>query len=88
MIFGFITASLIRFGRQRFQQKVGQCLDQSLRVFAHWRMRNLTLQLKDELRAIVISASSHRPSPSSLKGGIVRLACDSCRAPSGRSSTH
>ncbi|WP_202311627.1 hypothetical protein [Mesorhizobium sp. L-8-10] len=80
MIFTLIPASLLRFGRQRLQQKVGQSLDQPLRVLAHWGMKNLTFQLEDELRAIAISASPHCPSPSSLEDGIVRLASDSRRA--------
>jgi hypothetical protein len=79
VILGFINASQLRFGNQSLQQKIGQGLDQSLRVSLHGYLRNLTFQLENELRSIVAPVSPHGPSPSFLKDGTVRLASDSCR---------
>jgi hypothetical protein len=74
---GFIHASQFRFGNQSLQQKIGQSLDQPLRVLLHGRLRNLTFQFENELRSIVAPISPHGPSPSYLKDWIVRLASES-----------
>jgi hypothetical protein len=66
---------------ESFQQKIGQSLDQSLRIPLHKGWIIFGFQLEDELPAILILASSHHPSPSCLKDGIVRSASDSCPMP-------
>ena len=71
---GFIHASQFRFGYQSLQQKIGQGLDQSLRVSLSGYLRNLTFQLENELHSTVAPVSPH--GPSFLKDRIVRLTSD------------
>jgi hypothetical protein len=54
VILGFIDASQLRLGSQRFQQEIGQGLDQSLFVSLHGCCRNLTIQIENELRPTVV----------------------------------
>src|SRR5277367_5662123 len=82
VILPLILASLRRraFDVQRLQQEIRESFDEALRAYLQWGRRRWTLQIENELRSIVILASPHGPSPSSLKDVIVRPPPDSRRA--------
>jgi hypothetical protein len=86
-----ITAPLLRGqagDAERFQQKIGQGCDKALRARRYGACRILTFQIENKLRWIGIPIPPHRPSPSSLKDGIVRLLSDSRRTTAGRRLIH
>jgi hypothetical protein len=86
-----ITALLLRgqaCDAERFQQKIGQGCDKSLRVHHHGARQILTFQIENKLRWIEMLTAPHCPSPSSLKDGIVRLLSDSHRTTAGRRLIH
>ena len=53
----------------------------ALRVPIHRRFLGRSIQLQRELCPVAVPVPAHRPSPSSLKDGIVRLACESRPTP-------
>jgi len=65
---------------RRFQQEIGECLDQTFGIGAQRGLGNLTTQIQTQLNRLAILAfSPHVLSPSSSKDEIVRPARDSCR---------
>jgi len=65
---------------RRFQQKIGERLDQTLGIGAQRVLGNPMTQIQAQLHRLAILAfSPHVLSPSSLKEGIVRPTPDSCR---------
>jgi len=65
---------------RRFQQEIGERLDQTFGIGAQWVLGNPTTQIQTQLHWLAISAfSPHVLSPSSLKDGIVCPTPVSCR---------
>jgi hypothetical protein len=86
-----ITAPLLRGqpgDADRFQQKIGQGCDKSLRAHHHGARQILTFQIENKLRWIEMLTAPHCPSPSSLKDGIVRPLSYSHRTSAGRRLIH
>jgi hypothetical protein len=65
---------------RRFQQEIGERLDQTFGIGAQWALVIPTTQIQIQLHRLAILAfSPHVLSPSSSKDGIVRPTPDSCR---------
>jgi hypothetical protein len=65
---------------RRFQQEIGERLDQTFGIGAQWALGNPTTQIETQLlRLAILAFSPHVLSPSSSKEGIVRPTPDSCR---------
>jgi len=65
---------------RRFQQEIGERLDQTLGIGAQRVLGNPMTQIQAQLHRLAILAfSPHVLSPSSLKDGIVRPTPESCR---------
>jgi hypothetical protein len=65
---------------RRFQQQIGERLNQTFGIGAQRILGNPTAQIQTQLHRLAISAfSSHVLSPSSSKDEIVRPTPDSCR---------
>jgi hypothetical protein len=65
---------------RRFQQEVGQRLDQTFGIVAQRVLRKPTTQIQTQLdRLAILALSPHVLSPSSSKDEIVRPTPDSCR---------
>jgi hypothetical protein len=70
---------------RRFQQQIGERLDQTFGIGAQWVLANPRTQIQTQLHRLAILAfSPHALSPSLSKEGIVRLTPDSHREASAQ----